>query len=414
MLRSAASRSYVPGSRHGRADELVGRVGDSRVGARNGTRRGKPNAAAAFSTSGMAGLRLSRRRSHSWWAIGRKEVQLSTLVRREILNVRTRGATRLGSMGAAPTGAPVPAHAPKFSHECSTPRPLHRRQRARRGPSVENDEGSRESASDAGRDVMSGQGWMNATTALRLAFASALLLSCTSDTRPGELTARTSAALNTSPTIGNFALYAARSINIGSFDQVSGGDIGVALPTVSTFGPQLVVGAHAQNHLTEQHLVPNDHARFQGAGWGRANDHVGKQRSNLGRDRRVVPGRAYASAAAGSWRDLLGLCTDDSRALERYPLAWDLRGTQRRRPLQHHAGGRHVRLRECLDQRPRQHHGQPAGGNHRGGRLVLHDRLGSDSFQRPERPRVPSPSWSPASTAPARRLQRPTSLYIAR
>ena len=104
---------------------------------------------------------------------------------------------------------------------------------------------------------MSGHRWMNATTALRLAVASALLLSCTSDTGPGERTARTSGALNTSPTIGNFALYAARSVNLGSFDQVSGGDIGIALPTASTFGPQLVVGAHAEVASPSNILSPS-------------------------------------------------------------------------------------------------------------------------------------------------------------
>ncbi len=61
----------------------------------------------------------------------------------------------------------------------------------------------------------------------------------------------TSEALNTSPTLPNFVLYAQRSLAIGSHDSVSGGDLGVRLPTTSTFGPQLTVSDHvaiASNH----------------------------------------------------------------------------------------------------------------------------------------------------------------------
>jgi hypothetical protein len=108
-------------------------------------------------------------------------------------------------------------------------------------------------------EVMSAPRVISATIALRLAIASALLLSCATDTGPGavERTARNAAALNTSPSIGDFVLYAERSINLGAFDQVSSGDIGVAATTVPSFGPQLIVGEHVQVDPANNLLAPS-------------------------------------------------------------------------------------------------------------------------------------------------------------
>ena len=109
---------------------------------------------------------------------------------------------------------------------------------------------------------MSARGWTNATTALRLAVTGALLWSCSSDTHTPsglshEATGKTSQALNTNPTIGNFVLYAERSIKLGAFDQVTGGDVGVAATAVSSFGPQLVVGDHVQVDTANSLLSPS-------------------------------------------------------------------------------------------------------------------------------------------------------------
>ena len=48
--------------------------------------------------------------------------------------------------------------------------------------------------------------------------------------------------LNENPVLGDFVLYAERSVALGRNDRVSGGDIGVAAVATSTFGPQLTVG----------------------------------------------------------------------------------------------------------------------------------------------------------------------------
>jgi hypothetical protein len=71
------------------------------------------------------------------------------------------------------------------------------------------------------------------------------------------MTARTSAALNTSPTTANFVLYAKRSVRLGSFDQVHAGDVGVAAVAAPSFGDQLLVGDHVQVAPTANLLSPS-------------------------------------------------------------------------------------------------------------------------------------------------------------
>jgi hypothetical protein len=94
---------------------------------------------------------------------------------------------------------------------------------------------------------------------LAIALASALLPSCSSDTRhtAAEALASTSQPLNLSPQIGNFVLYGQRSVTIGAFGQVNGGDVGVATPAISSFGAQLVVGDHAQVDPAHTLLSPS-------------------------------------------------------------------------------------------------------------------------------------------------------------
>jgi hypothetical protein len=65
------------------------------------------------------------------------------------------------------------------------------------------------------------------------------------------------AALNSSPTLGSFVLYAERSIKVGAFDHVSGGDVGVAATAVSSFGDQVIVGDHAQVDAAQNILSPS-------------------------------------------------------------------------------------------------------------------------------------------------------------
>jgi hypothetical protein len=78
-----------------------------------------------------------------------------------------------------------------------------------------------------------------------------LAAACSSDRGPGgasERTAQTSqaitilSAINNSPAINTFVLYAERSVHLGVGDHSLGGDIGVTAPAVSSFGTQLTVG----------------------------------------------------------------------------------------------------------------------------------------------------------------------------
>jgi hypothetical protein len=87
-----------------------------------------------------------------------------------------------------------------------------------------------------------------------------LLASCSTDTTAriaAERTGQTSSALDASPTLGTFALYAERSVNLGSQDQVRGGDIGVAAAAVASFGAQLSVGSQTQVSRANNLLAPS-------------------------------------------------------------------------------------------------------------------------------------------------------------
>ncbi len=85
----------------------------------------------------------------------------------------------------------------------------------------------------------------------------ALVVSCAGDFRTGdsrpERTQTTSLALNATPTLPNFVVYAERSVTLGTGDTVNEGDVGVRLVAPSSFGTQLVignqVGVDAQNNL---------------------------------------------------------------------------------------------------------------------------------------------------------------------
>ena len=94
---------------------------------------------------------------------------------------------------------------------------------------------------------------------LAFGLTGAVLFACSSDTRTGttQATATTSQELNLSPTIGDFALYAERSVTLGAQDQINGGDIGIAAATVSTFGSQLLVGNQVQVSKTNNLLSPS-------------------------------------------------------------------------------------------------------------------------------------------------------------
>jgi len=57
-------------------------------------------------------------------------------------------------------------------------------------------------------------------------------------------TATRSQALNSSPSIGDFVLYAEQSVKLGSFDHIIAGDVGVAIAAPTGYGPQVTIGDH--------------------------------------------------------------------------------------------------------------------------------------------------------------------------
>ena len=70
------------------------------------------------------------------------------------------------------------------------------------------------------------------------------LISCVSDSGPGSgAGGERGPAFNAHPVIGDFVLYAERSVSLGDHDFVIDGDVGVAALAMQSFGPQLVVGA---------------------------------------------------------------------------------------------------------------------------------------------------------------------------
>ena len=96
------------------------------------------------------------------------------------------------------------------------------------------------------------------TTALALALGGWVLVSCTGDTPTvRETAASTSQALNLAPKLADFVVYAQRSVTLGSYDHVNGGDVGVRYQVVQGNGSQLVVSAFA--HVDEAHnlLAPS-------------------------------------------------------------------------------------------------------------------------------------------------------------
>lgn len=54
-----------------------------------------------------------------------------------------------------------------------------------------------------------------------------------------------------------FALYAQRSVTLGSSDHINGGDVGVAVPAPSAFGPQLVVGSSVSVQTNHNLVAPS-------------------------------------------------------------------------------------------------------------------------------------------------------------
>src|ERR1700722_19576957 len=107
---------------------------------------------------------------------------------------------------------------------------------------------------------MSTRRWFS-VGALALALTGAPLFSCSSDTRtaPGadqqpraalqrdrHFTngggADSGSTLDINPALGDFVLYAERSVKLGKANLVLGGDIGVAAMATQSFGPQLIVG----------------------------------------------------------------------------------------------------------------------------------------------------------------------------
>ncbi len=74
-------------------------------------------------------------------------------------------------------------------------------------------------------------------------------------------------------TLNVFALYAQRSVTLGSSDHINGGDVGVATVAPPAFGPQLVVGASATVQ-TNHNLVAPSVSLGSGA-------HVGDVQTNL-------------------------------------------------------------------------------------------------------------------------------------
>lgn len=90
-----------------------------------------------------------------------------------------------------------------------------------------------------------------------LAMAAAIgMASCQTHTSD-EVASVKSSALNSSPSMPNFVLYAQRSIQVGSHDSVSGGDLGVRSSTTAAFGSQLVLSDHVAVDTNHNLLAPS-------------------------------------------------------------------------------------------------------------------------------------------------------------
>ncbi len=92
-----------------------------------------------------------------------------------------------------------------------------------------------------------------------VACASVVLVtaSCGTDEPSRQPNGSSAEALNSSPTIANFVLYAERSVTVGSHDSVAGGDVGVRATVASSFGPQLAIGDHATVDSARNLLAPS-------------------------------------------------------------------------------------------------------------------------------------------------------------
>jgi alpha-tubulin suppressor-like RCC1 family protein len=76
-------------------------------------------------------------------------------------------------------------------------------------------------------------------------------------TATGDRVGSTTEALNTSPKIGNFVVYAQRSVKLGASTRTSGGDVGVRAVATSGFGAQLIVGASSSLDAAHNLLAPS-------------------------------------------------------------------------------------------------------------------------------------------------------------
>lgn len=72
----------------------------------------------------------------------------------------------------------------------------------------------------------------------------------------GRIATSEEEALNTTPRLSDFSIYAQRSVVLGAYDSVSGGDIGVRLVAPSAFGSQATVGQHSAIASSRSLLAP--------------------------------------------------------------------------------------------------------------------------------------------------------------
>ena len=72
----------------------------------------------------------------------------------------------------------------------------------------------------------------------------------------GESDGRATAALNPAPRLGDFVLYAQRSVSVGAFTDVDGGDVGVGSVAAPGVTSQLVVGDHAEVEAAHNLIAP--------------------------------------------------------------------------------------------------------------------------------------------------------------
>ncbi len=105
---------------------------------------------------------------------------------------------------------------------------------------------------------------MRIVTPVALALGALVVASCGADQSAGSPppVGVSVAALDTSPQVSDFVLYAERSITLGLDSVVSGGDVGVRTPTVASFGAQLVVGDFVSVAPTLNLLAPSTLLEF--------------------------------------------------------------------------------------------------------------------------------------------------------